>query len=93
MLLVITATIQFRPYIVERPYYNKSLNKALSVLNGIVAWTNYLILFGTILQGASAKFNMLMVLFLLGIPIMCALILSPNSEGHLRVLLTPVYKF
>jgi hypothetical protein len=93
ILLAISGTIAVRLYLTERPFYSSTLNKVLSVLMGIFAWTNYLILFGTILQGANAMFNMLMVMFFLGIPIICALILTPNSDGYLRVLLTPIYKF
>jgi hypothetical protein len=58
---------------------------------GIFAWTNYLILLGALL--GSARFNMLLFIYLLGIPLILALILTSRSDDHKKVLLTPVSKF
>ena len=93
LVLVIASTITFNLYLNEKPYFNRSFNKVMSIFHGIFAWTNYLILLGTLLGDASAQFNMLMILFFLGIPIICALILTPSADSQLRVLLTPIFKF
>jgi hypothetical protein len=63
----------------------------MSVLHGIFAWTNYLILLGALL--GNARFNMLLFIYLLGIPIILALILTSRGDAHMKVLLTPVNKF
>lgn len=46
----------------------------MSVLYGIFAWTNYMILLGAIL--GRTRFDMLLIIYLLGIPIVIALILT-----------------
>lgn len=46
----------------------------MSVLYGIFAWTNYMILLGAILSRTS--FDMLLIIYLLGIPIVISLILT-----------------
>jgi hypothetical protein len=61
----------------------------MSVLYGIFAWTNYMILLGAIL--GRARFDMLLVIYLLGIPLVIALILTYENQNK-KVLLTPYFK-
>lgn len=49
----------------------------MSVLYGIFAWTNYMLLLGAIL--GITRFDMLLIIFLLGIPIIIALILTHEN--------------
>ena len=91
MVLVVASTVTFLRYHIDRPYYYTSMNKTLSLLNGIFAWTNYLILLGALL--GSARFNMLLFIYLLGVPIIVALILTSRGDAHMKTLLTPVSKF
>jgi hypothetical protein len=67
------------------------MNKLLSVLHGVFAWTNYLILLGALL--GNARFNMLLFIYLMGIPILVTLILTSRGDAHMKTLLTPVSKF
>ena len=62
----------------------------MSVLYGIFAWTNYMLLLGAILS--KATFDMLLVIYLLGIPIVIALILTLENQNT-KLLLAPLYKF
>jgi hypothetical protein len=41
----------------------------------------------------NARFNMLLYIFLLGIPIIVTLILTSRADAHMKILLTPVFKF
>lgn len=63
----------------------------MAVLHGIFAWTNYMILLGAVL--GNARFNMLLFIHLLGIPIVIVLILTMRADVHMKMLLTPVHKF
>ncbi len=102
-VLVVASTVSFLKYLVEKPYYNRNFNKVslnskpysnlkvMSVLHGIFVWTNYLMLLGFLL--GNARFNMLLYIFLLGIPIIVTLILTSRADAHMKILLTPVFKF
>lgn len=91
LILVILSTISFLRYWIDRPYYDTTHNRVMSVLHGVFAWTNYLILLGALL--GNARFNMLLFIYLLGIPLILALILTSRADAHMKVLLTPVSKF
>ena len=91
LILVILSTISFLRYWIDRPFYDTTHNRVMSVLHGIFAWTNYLILLGALL--GNARFNMLLFIYLLGIPLILALILTSRADAHMKVLLTPVSKF
>ncbi len=91
LILVILSTISFLRYWIDRPYYDTTHNRVMSVLHGLFAWTNYLILLGALL--GNARFNMLLFIYLLGIPLILALILTSRADAHMKVLLTPVSKF
>lgn len=103
LVLVVASTVSFLKYLVEKPYYNRNFNKVslnskpysnlkvMSVLHGIFVWTNYLMLLGFLL--GNARFNMLLYIFLLGIPIIVTLILTSRADAHMKILLTPVFKF
>jgi len=91
LILVILSTISFLRYWVDRPFYDTTHNRVMSVLHGVFAWTNYLILLGALL--GNARFNMLLFIYLLGIPLILALILTSRADAHMKVLLTPVSKF
>ena len=91
LILVILSTISFLRYWIDRPFYDTTHNWVMSVLHGIFAWTNYLILLGALL--GNARFNMLLFIYLLGIPLILALILTSRADAHMKVLLTPVSKF
>ena len=91
LILVILSTISFLRYWIDRPFYDTTHNRVMSVLHGIFAWTNYLILVGALL--GNARFNMLLFIYLLGIPLILALILTSRADAHMKVLLTPVSKF
>lgn len=91
IVLVLVSTVSFLRYHLDRPYYYMSMNKIASVLHGIFAWTNYLILLGALI--GSILFNMLLFIYLMGIPIIIALILTSRSDAHMKTLLTPVSKF
>jgi hypothetical protein len=62
----------------------------MTVLYGIFAWTNYSLLLGAIL--GRSKFNMLLFVYVLGIPIIIVLILNLRDD-QMKILLTPIYKF
>jgi hypothetical protein len=91
LVLVILSTVSFIRYWIDRPFYQNSHNRLMSVVHGIFAWTNYLILLGALL--GDARFNMLLFIYLLGIPLIIALILTSRADAHMKVLLTPVSKF
>ena len=91
LILVILSTISFLRYWIDRPFYDTTHNRVMSVLHGVFAWTNYLILLGALL--GNARFNMLLFIYLLGIPLILALILTSRADAHMKVLLTPVSKF
>jgi hypothetical protein len=91
LVLVVLSTLSFLKFWIDRPYYSIKLNRLKSSLYGIFAWTNYLILLGALLN--SARFNMLLFIYLLGVPIILALILTSRTDAHMLVLLTPVSKF
>ncbi len=91
IVLVLVSTVSFFRYHLDRPYYYMSMNKILSVLHGIFAWTNYLILLGALIS--SILFNMLLFIYLMGIPIIVALILTSRGDAHMKSLLIPVSKF
>ena len=59
-------------------------------VHGIFAWTNYMIFLGAVL--GNARFNMLLIIFLLGIPIIITLILT-RGDASMKILLTPLFKF
>lgn len=91
LILVILSTISFLRYWIDRPFYDTTHNRVMSVLHGVFAWTNNLILLGALL--GNARFNMLLFIYLLGIPLILALILTSRADAHMKVLLTPVSKF
>jgi hypothetical protein len=91
LVLVVISTITFIRYMIDRPFYNRTFNKIMSVVHGIFAWTNYMILLGAVL--GNARFNMLLFIYLLGIPIIIVLILTSRADAHMKILLTPVFKF
>ena len=91
IVLVLASTVSFLRYHLDRPYYYMPMNKIVSVLHGIFAWTNYLILLGALL--GSVLFNMLLFIYLMGIPIIVALILTSRGDAQMKTLLTPVSKF
>lgn len=91
LVLVVTSSITFLRYMFDRPFYSRPFNKLMSIIHGIFAWTNYMILLGAIL--GNARFNMLLFIYLLGIPIICVLILTSRQDAHMKILLTPVFKF
>ena len=49
----------------------------MCVLYGIFAWTTYMILLGAILS--NTMFDMLLIIYLLGIPIVIALIMTMEN--------------
>jgi len=89
--LVVLSTVSFARYHLDRPYYSLRMNKLVAVLHGIFAWTNYLILLGALI--GSLLFNMLLFIYLMGIPIIVALILISRGDAHMKSLLNPVSKF
>ena len=91
IVLVLVSTVSFLRYHLDRPYYYMPMNKIATVIHGIFAWTNYLILLGALI--ASILFNMLLFIYLMGIPIILALILTSRGDAHMKSLLTPVSKF
>ena len=62
----------------------------MCVLYGIFAWTNYMILLGAFL--GITRFNMLLVIYVLGIPIVITFILTLNYS-NMKILLQPIFKF
>lgn len=61
----------------------------MCVLYGVVAWTTYVLLIGAIL--GFARFDMAFITYLLGIPIIIALLLTLKNSGQ-NVLLVPLHK-
>lgn len=61
----------------------------MSVLYGIFAWTNIILLISAILD--SLMFNMVFIVYFLGIPIIITLILTQKDTG-LKILLVPLHK-
>ena len=62
----------------------------MTVLYGIFAWTSYMLLLGAVL--GNARFNMLLIIYLLGIPLVMALILTMSNQ-NMKFLLQHIYKF
>lgn len=50
-----------------------------------------MILLGAVL--GNTRFNMLLFIYLLGIPIILVLLLTSRTDAHMKILLTPVFKF
>eukprot|EP00347_Sterkiella_histriomuscorum_P005463 403356519 len=90
LILAVFSTMTYTKYYYQRPYYNRSVNNVMCVLYGIFAWTTYMILLGAILS--NTMFDMLLVIYLLGIPIVIALIMTMENQG-MKILLSPLYKF
>lgn len=91
LVLVVASTVTFLRYAFDRPFYNRTFNRVMCVLHGIFAWTNYMILLGAVL--GNTRFNMLLFIYLLGIPIILVLLLTSRTDAHMKILLTPVFKF
>lgn len=92
LILIVVSLVTFLKYMIDRPYYSRTMNKVLTISHGIFLWSNCMLFVGYLLNYMSALFNMLLFVYLLGIPIVIAIILTLPLDANLRILLTPFFK-
>ena len=86
IILSVFSMIILIQYLQLKPYFNVTTQSLLEIFSAIYMWTNLIVVFSKVIEGA--KFNGALQIYLLGIPIICVLVYTLR-ETRLKLLMTP----